>query len=361
MAAPTLSDSIRQVRDDLAGEGVSQVWTRRTFEAALAIVVGSFLWAFYRWVDEVRKQANPLTATGLFLRLWGLIWRMIPTDPATASGSILLTGNAEAVQPAGSIIIGPDGQEYTTDDSCTLVLTEGTAGAAFADVTASGTGDTFNLDPSTPMIVASPASGIAGAASVWTMNGGRTGEDDESFRDRLLSRIQRPADVGNVDDFARWAREASTSVARVWVYRCGRTGSQAGHVLTLFAVSGTNPIPSGGLVTTVAAYILGKSPAGSKPTTSAPTGQAVPLTIALDPSRDTSAARAIVAGYARQLFAVGSPGGTVPNRDLRAALSRAGIAYQLQSVNGGLGTADVVAASNLHLPYLGTITWGTWA
>ena len=87
----------------------------------------------------------------------------------------------------------------------------------------------------------------------------------------------------------------------------------------------------------------------------------MPLTIALDPSRDTSAARAIVAGYARQLFAVGSPGGTVPNLDLRAALSRAGIAYQLQSVNGGIGTADVVAASNLHLPYLGTITWGTWA
>ncbi len=358
MAAPTLNESITQVRNDLAAEGVSQVWLRRTFESALATVVGSLLWAWYRWIDAIRLQTNPLTATGTFLRLWGAIWGLTPNVSATAAGSVLLAGNEGAVQPAGSIIIGPDAQEYTTDAGATIPA----EGVVFVNVTARAAGDVYNLDPSTPVIVASPASGITGTAQVWLINGGRTAEDDEAFRTRILDRIQKPANVGNVDDYTRWAKEASASVSRVFVYRCGRTGSTAGTVLTLFAVGGTNPIPSGGTVTTVSNYILARSPVGSKPTTQAPTGQAVAMTVALDPTRNNATTQALVLGHLRAQFGLTTPGGSMTNLDVRAALARAGISYQLQSLNGdGTGASDVTATSNLHLLYLGTVTWGTWA
>ncbi|MBP7149788.1 MAG: hypothetical protein KBD01_19860, partial [Acidobacteria bacterium] len=66
--------------------------------------------------------------------------------------------------------------------------------------------------------------------------------------------------------------------------------------------------------------------------------------------------------YIRDHFlSAASPGVTMRNENLATGIARAGIAYQLQAVAGGAGTDDVVPASLLHLPTLGTITWGTWA
>jgi uncharacterized phage protein gp47/JayE len=349
---------IQQVRNDLAGEGVTQVWIRRTFEAALSTVLGGLLWAWYVWVDTLAKQGNPLTATGFFLGLWARIWGLIRRAAGTATGTAMLTGTTGSTQPSGSFLIGPDGQEYTLDADTTL---EGD-GVAFPNVTASAAGDAFNLPVGTPLTVASPASGISGTSLVGTTGiaGGQAAESDEVFRGRLLVRINKPADGGTVEDFERWARAASTSVYRVWVYRCGRTGSQAGHVLTMFAVNGANPIPSGGLVSTVSAYITPRSPAGSKPTTQAPTGQSVAIGISV-PVSTLDATKALIVGYLRSLFAVASPGGVVANLDMRAAISRAGIPYEVTAVGSGSGSADAVSTTNLHLLYLGTVTWGVYS
>jgi hypothetical protein len=85
------------------------------------------------------------------------------------------------------------------------------------------------------------------------------------------------------------------------------------------------------------------------------------MTIALDPAQATDANKALVTAYVQDLFDGGSPGVTLANLELQAAIARAGIAYQLQSIDGGSGSADVVPASSLHLLTRGTITWGTWA
>lgn len=358
MATPTLKELSDQVRQDLAAEGVTQVWIRRTFEAALATVVAGVTWMFYRWVDALVKQCVPSTATGFFLDLWAAVFGLTRTAAATAAGPVVLYGLPGSVQPAGSTLVGPEGQEYTTDTDCTIG--EGGAGAVL--VTAGAPGDSFNLPPGAPLTVSSPGTGIQSRAVVGIgITGGKTAESDDDLRARLLARIRRPAEVGTAEDFRRWTREACDSASRVWVYECGRLGNEAGKVLVMFAVAGQDPIPQQALVTAVWTYLQGKRPAGMLSfDVLAPTSQATAFTIALDPSRDNAATRTAVTGYLRDLFLAGAPGVTITNLDLRAAISRAGIAFQLQAVAGGPGTADVVPASAYHLPTLGTITWGTW-
>lgn len=363
MATPTLAELTTQVRQDLGAEGVSQVWIRRTFESAIATVLAGVLWMFYRWIDAIVKQCVPSTATDQHLDLWAAIWGLSRTQPALARGAVVINGLTGSTQPAGSVLIGPEGQAYTTDDDVTMVGDPGEIGAGIVDVTATEPGDEHNLPVGAPLTISSPAPGIVSQALVGFagLNGGRDGETDDDLRARLLARIRRPAEVGTAEDFRRWTREACDSVSRVWVYECGRLGNEAGKVLVMFAIRGPNPIPQPSHVTTVQAHLQTKRPAGMLHfAAQAPVGQPTALTIALDPSRDNASVRSTVTGYLRDLFLSGAPGVGISNLDLRAAIFRAGIAFQIQSVAGGSGTADVVPASAYHLPTLGTITWGTW-
>ena len=363
MATPTLAELTTQVRQDLGAEGVSQVWIRRTFESAVATVLAGVLWMFYRWIDAIVKQCVPSTATGTFLDLWAAVFGLTRTQPAVATGAAVITGLTGSTQPAGSILVGPEGQEYTTDVDVTMVGNPGEIGAGYVDVTASGPGDDYNVPVATPLIVSSPATGIQtdALAGFLGITGGKTAETDDELRARLLARIRRPAEVGTAEDFRRWTREARETVSRVWVYECGRLGNEGGKVLVMFAVAGPSPIPQAGDVTAVRNYLQTKRPAGMLSFDAlAPTGQATALRIALDPGQNNATVRAAVASYLGDLFLAGAPGVGITNLDLRAAISRAGVAFQLQSVAGGLGTADVVPASPYHLPILGVITWSAW-
>jgi uncharacterized phage protein gp47/JayE len=236
-----LTELTTQVRQDLAAEGVSQVWIRRTFEAALAIVLGGMAWMFQEWVSALSRQGIPSAATGSYLDAWAQAFGLTRTPASTADGTAILSGTPTSIQPAGSILVGPDGQEYTTDNDCTI----GEAGVASVAITASGTGEDYNLYALAPMTVSSPAAGINSdcTAGLTGVSGGDSTEADNDLRVRLLARIQRPAEVGNAEDYARWAREADPQVARVWVYNRGRDGSEAGTVLVLFGVDGQDPIP----------------------------------------------------------------------------------------------------------------------
>ncbi len=357
MATPTLSELTTQVRQDLSAEGVSQVWVRRSFENALSTVLAGLLWVYYKWLDSIVKQCNPATATGIWLDLWARLFGLTRVIAGTATGGILINGITGSIQPAGSTIIGPDGQSYTTDDACTMEGDEGVLGSGLVNVTATASGDAFNLPVGTALTVASPATGIASALVAFLgLNGGQTGEDDEALRARLLTRIQRPAESGTAADYRRWTREASPAVSRVWVYECGRLGNEGGKVLVMMAVSGSNPIPQPSVVSAVTAALATKREAGMlAQEVRAPDAQTVDLTIALESS--TTANQDRVTGFLRDLFTATAPGVLVRNLDIQAAIARAGILFHLQAVAGGSGTSDVTPTSLYHLPILGTITW----
>jgi uncharacterized phage protein gp47/JayE len=358
MAVPTRDELIAQVRNDLSAEGVAQVWIRRTFEAALAVVLGGLLWSWYEWIDGkngLAKQFHPATATGIPLRLWCAIYGITARGEGTAVGTAVLDGTPSAVLDAGSFLIGPEGQEYTLDAAATL---EGDgAGSAFPNITAAGSGGAYNLPVGTPLIVASPTSGISGAASVGLtgITGGQPAEMDDALRARLLERIARPGEVGHERDFVRWAREASTSVARVWVYPRGRLGTQAGEVLVLIGVAGSYPIPADSLVTAVANYLATKRPAGAHVSTEKPAGHAVPLS--LHAPTATTTGKALIATLLAAYYATLDPGEIAANIYLAAAAAQSGLAVTFMSVDGGAGNADAVPATNKTLLYPGTISW----
>lgn len=362
MAVLTRQEYVTQVRQDLAAEGVSQVWIRRSFEYALATVVGTALWLWYSTVDGLAKQANPATATGIFLDAWARVFGLERRAAGTATGQAILTGVPGATQPAGSVLVTEDGYTVTLDEAATVVG-EGEEGLIAVNVTASDAGEDYNTDILAPLTVASPAVGIntAATAGLGGITGGQTAESDDDLRGRMLTRIRRPSGSGTAEDWIRWTKEASTAVYRVWHYGRGREGTVAGETLILFIVTGSDPIPSAGQVSTVETALASYVISGQDLTVDGPTGQATALTIALDPSYDTAANRTLVQGYIRDHFLSGaSPGVTMRNENLATGIARAGIAYQLQSVAGGAGTDDIVPASLLHLPTLGTITWGAW-
>ncbi len=197
MATPTLAELTTQVRQDLGAEGVSQVWIRRTFESAIATVLAGVLWMFYRWIDAIVKQCVPSTATGIFLDAWAAVFGLTRTQPAVATGAAVITGLTGSTQPAGSILVGPEGQEYTTDVDVTMVGNPGEIGAGYVDLTASGPGDEYNVPVATPLIVSSPATGIQtdALAGFLGITGGKTAETDDELRKRCSAVYEKFGDA----------------------------------------------------------------------------------------------------------------------------------------------------------------------
>lgn len=359
MSVPTRQELIDQIRGDMDAEGVSEVWILRSLEYALAVVIGGLLWCYYSSVDALIRQYHPRYCTGVILDLWMAIYGLTRTPAAYAKGGVFLTGDSGSVLPAGSLLTTSSGVSYVTDTTAII----GGAGTTEVEVTAVEAGPTGNLAAAASLIVVSPTAGIDSAALVdlFGLAGGQLGDTDESARERLLARMRSPAEIGTAADYERWTYAADATIGRVWVYELGRDGSTAGTVEVIPAVAGSAPVPGAGVLAAVVAYLDARRPASITQVVSAPVAQAVTMTLAIDPARDTATSRAAIVAELADLMQTGTaPGVAVANLDIRAAISRAGYSYQIHTLAGGSPTADVTPTTSYHLLTLGTVTWEAW-
>jgi uncharacterized phage protein gp47/JayE len=310
----------------------------------------------YDYLDWILMQIFVDTATGENLDRWGAIFGVFRQAAAKSTGSVEATGTVGV----GFVAIG---EEMQTVGGTVFVLTQALDFTASSPQSATVEAKEFGFDGNIAAAVeldfVQSWAGVADFATVEAggLTGGRTREDDDSFRAVVLNTLAEPAKGGALYDYDRWAREAA-AVTRTFV-RNWENGPlygdslERGQILVYFAMDDTysDGIPLAGDATTVQAYIDIVKPAGAEVTVTAPTASVVDWTATILPNNATTQA-ATDEAMENMIIEQGIVGGTIPLNKFQEAMSAV---PGLTSWTLNLPTAGVAAGvGELHTTGTGT-------
>lgn len=187
---------------------------RNSILNVLARTVAGQSHLLHNYLDWVARQAIVDTADAENLDNWGGVYAIQRAAAAKASGNVTFTGSNGFTVPAGTELQRADGVLYVTTADATIA--SGTASAAAEAVSGGVAG---NAAAGVSLRLVAPIAGINSAATVAAsgMTGGVDDEGDESYRARILARIQAPPHGGAKSDYEQWAL-AVAGVTRAWVY-----------------------------------------------------------------------------------------------------------------------------------------------
>lgn len=207
---PTLEDVRKQSRDNIAAKLRTDALVPNSVARVLSDANAGLAYLTLLYLDWLSKQFLPDTAEAEWLDRHGNIWIGGRKAATFAAGVVNFTGINGTVVPAGTQLISGAGAQYETVAQITI----GTA-ATPADVTAVTAGADGNADAGVTLSLVNAIAGVDAQAVVVSMAGGIDAEGDESLRDRVLFRIQKPPMGGDADDYVRWARDFP-GVTRAW-------------------------------------------------------------------------------------------------------------------------------------------------
>jgi uncharacterized phage protein gp47/JayE len=207
----------------------------------------------FGYLDWIALQANPFTATDVYLEAWAAL-KSIFREPATAAtGTATFQGTVGYSLPSGSKFTRGDGYTYVT----TAAGTVGAGGTVTVPAVAvlpgvdpvnypGGGGAAGNTAAGTVVTLTVSVPGIQSTGTVATaFTGGADIELDGSLRTRMLQAYQNTPMGGAASDYVRWAL-AVPGVTRAWVSRNGfGTGTVVLYVMLDQAESGNNGFPVG--------------------------------------------------------------------------------------------------------------------
>ena len=351
-ARPTLPELIGRTTADLVArlEITSEV-LRRAIVRIEARVWAGVAHQLYGYLDWSSRQLFAATADDAELDRHGadlLLPRLVATY---AIGPITAHGADGSIVPAGTRWQRGDGVQY----EATAELVIGSSGAGNVDVRALDAGLNANCSAGTKMTLVSPIATVFASAVVATdgIGAGSDAESDAAYRARILERKRNTPHGGNRNDYGRWAREVSSEITRVWVYK---NWMGAGSVGVTFVCDGQvgSIIPSPALVSQVQAHLDAPNvgPVVGEIIAFAPTPQVVDFSIDLNPNTSTVRA-AVEAELVDLLRRQGQPPYTIARSQFSEAISiAAGEVSHVMSVPAAAVTVDAGNA-----PQLGTITW----
>lgn len=357
---PTLRELITRIQGDVATDTGSQdVYRRGTFARGMSRAAAAAIHGVYGFAARVLGELLPTSAVDWGVVRWASMLGItrIPAVAAVHTATITFTGSATV--SAGAVATRSDGTEYTLAAN----VTRGSAGTATGTWTASVAGAAGSLDVGDILTLSTPVANVTSAMTVASeVTAGADIETLAALNVRNMERLASPPQGGAEADYIAWSKAHSATIRRVWVTP---STPYLGAVSVLFAVEGTGSdmIPSGGLVTSLQAYLRTLAPVQTAELVfvAAPVGRAIDMTISLDPDNST------VQGYVEdELYAMfaewaGTPGGTLELDDIRNAI-RLGVKQYSSTgtftidVLEGTTPADIALATD-ELPYLGTITW----
>jgi len=323
----------------------------------LARVFAGAIHGNYGYISYIVKSVLFVTsAEGGFLdnphgRMWG-----IPRRPGSfASGDAIFTGSNGTVIPVDTRIQNEDGVEYGTTVIGTI-----SGGSATIAIQAVESGEDGNFSGSSLQMI-SPISGIDDEVTAsGAITGGEDTEDDETYRARILQRIQNIPAGGSAADYVRWATEYP-GVARAWCYPLA---SGPGTVSTVITASGSDPVPSSQLLSDVQGYIAVRKPVTADHSTESITnifnnpGKAeLDIYISITPL--DADVQNNIENNLRTLFLPHKPGTSIPISQIRAAISNSGVTdYQITviEIDGVLFTNDNdIVLSGYQYPWLNSV------
>lgn len=346
--AETLARLEAEIRLQLPG---SDPQLRFSAERVLARLVAMASYEMDGYIEYVMKQILPTTCDVEYLPLHAFLWRIPQKSESFAIGEVTFTGTDGSTIPAGTSLRRQDGQEYTLDADATIA-----SGSAQGAVTATVAGAAGNAETGASMALSSPVPGVQSGVTVATpgITGGVDLEDPETWRARIVARIQTPPHGGNEADYDAWAKQIA-GVTRVWPYpnQLGR-----GSVYLLFVMDekiGTI-IPSPTEVELVQNHIDVVRPVTADVTVAAPTPVEVDFTINISPN-SIAVQNAITAELTDLIRRESKPGGTLLLSHIREAISVA--AGEADHVL--IAPSTNIARSFAQISVIGDITFGSIA
>lgn len=365
LSVPTYKELRDRIAGDFEAHGLTGSRIRNAKAWVYARVAAGIAWGLHVFIRNMLNNTFADVAQGVFMLRIGSMWGITPRAGTYAAGAVLATGEPDTEIPDETPINREDGQEYLVVGDFTL----DEDGEATIDVAAVAAGAAGNADASTPMVFASPISGLDSAAVVGP-NGLTGGLDAESatnvegVRARTLARMRNPPQGSADPDYKARAQEIA-NVGSVWVTP---HGMGAGTVVVRFVMAKDSDgndafdgqlIPDSGKVAEVQAHLTDTTwrSITAHVYTVAPTGE--PQTLQINISPDTADNRAAVYAELRSVLRRGrGPGLFITNEDIRGAIRNVVTAFTLVDVSGDGANAGIQQGA-YGVAYLadGGITW----
>lgn len=339
----------RQEAESALATGNQRASIAGTPENAIARSTTITVNGLYNFLHFISQQILPTTSEDEYLEEHANFWLDEGRkDPSAALGPVIVVGTVGASIPAETIVTRPDGETYTFDEDITIPA----AGTVEGRVTSDAVGLSLNTAAGITLTLSAP---IVGISSITVGDDGLTGgsneEGDDFVLDRIIDRVQTPAQGGSINDYITWAKEVP-GVTRAFAQQ-----SDAGVVtvdVTLVMDNKTdNIIPSETELQTVRDYIEGVRPVGARPYVFAPATQAIDFSIALNPN--TVAVQTAVRAELEDFFTrEATPNGVT----LYLSRISESISVATEEFQHELGAPeDNIVIDFGTLPVLGEITW----
>lgn len=340
---PSLSEITERVQLDFVSrlDFVGSI-LRRSIIYVLARVVAGATHMLHGHLEYLSEQLFPDTSEDENLVRQAALFGIQPIEATFATATLTVTGTNGSVIPGDSetVLVRPDGTEYTVDDEVTI-----SGGTGTITVTAALAGADSTLAVDDVLSFESPIAGVDSTTTVTASEDGSDAETMDALRVRLLARMSDPPHGGTLADYVEWSKEVA-GVTRVWPVA---QGLGPGTVVVRFVRDDdVSIIPDGGEVTTLQAYLDARKPAHATVTVVAPAAAPIDFDITLVPNT-TATRAAVTAELTDMLFREGEPGGTTLLSSIHTAIgSAAGVTdYTLNSPS-----ANVTHTAN-QLPTFG--------
>lgn len=326
---------------------------RRSVLNTIAYVVAGLAHSLYGFIDFVSKQIFVDTATSTYLDRHGVIWGVERLQAVQAKGNVTFTGTNGTLIPAGTELQRSDLALYTTDVDGTIAT-----GTATVAVTAEDPGENGNTEAGSEFTFVAPITNVDSIATVAVggLEGGLDIEDDDSYLERILLKIQQPPQGGSETDYKIWALESNNAVTNVWVYPLE---DGPGTVTVRFMAYGSTEtgVPDSELIDIVQEYIDTKKPVTATVNVEAPTTQTLNFTftsITILPGYVLADVKdAVEANLADMLRRDAAPGATIyKNKIIENVLATPGVDNAVITVPAGDTASDPG-----EITIMGTVTW----
>ena len=214
---PTLQEFITQAESNFNTRiPGADARLRNSVLNALARMSGGQAYLLTSYIlDWVARQAIPDTCDAENLDNWAFgVFGIQRLAAAKATGTILFTGTNGVTIATGAELIRADGIQYVTTADGLIA-----GGFTTVPIICKTGGVSGNASSGVSVSLIAPLSGVSSSATVTAngLAGGVDVESDDSYRARMLARIQAPPHGGSKSDYEQWALEVA-GVTRPWVY-----------------------------------------------------------------------------------------------------------------------------------------------
>jgi uncharacterized phage protein gp47/JayE len=278
-ARPTLAQLRDRIKGDLRTSTNVKAIARRSFLDVIAKALSGITHTLHGHLVFISRQIFPDQADAEFLARWGGIYEIDQIAATFAKLNVLITGTAGTNLVANTVFKSDAGVLYQVETTVVIPLA-GTPEIA-AVLVCETSGVVGNLDAGEILTIETPVVGIDSDTTVTSVNTeGEDQETDESYRERIVDRIQQPPSGGTANDYIQFARSVA-GVTRAWV---NPGGAGEGTVVVYFVEDGEDPIiPLASKIAEVDAVIQEQKPVTSQVFTVAPIPTELDIDVKIEP------------------------------------------------------------------------------